>query len=330
MKIHASAVLAAIALVSGLPALAQTAPGKPEGRFITQPVRFIVPNAPGGPTDTVARIVAPRLSERLGVPVIVDNRAGASGTVGGDIVVKAAPDGRTLLLCSSSAFVSTPILVPDAPYDGRKDFALVTAIVSVPYLLLANPASSIKSVRDLVAQGKAKPGSLNYGSAGHGSTSHLVGALFSATAGIQTVHIAYKGSSLAAIDLISGQLQFNFEAIAGAMQHVKSGRLRALGVSALKRIASLPDLPTIHEAGVPGFEAAVTHGVCASAKLPPALVSRLNREFVAAINIPDVRERLTSIGAEVVANTSEEYQAAIRAEIPRWEKIVREIAASGR
>ena len=321
--------LIAVVWAAGQPLFAQTRADKSAPAFLTQPVRFIVPNAPGGPTDTVARIVGQKLAERLGVPVVVDNRGGASGTVGGDLVAKSAPDGRTLLLVSSSAFVSTPILVPNAPYDGRRDFALITAIVSVPYLLLVNPGSGPASVRDFIALAKAKPGSLNYGSAGHGSTSHLVGALFSSIAGIDVVHVPYKGSSLAAIDLIGGQLQFEFEAIAGGMQHVKSGRLRALGISSAKRLPVLPGLPTIAEAGVPGFEAAVTHGVCATGKTPPALVARLNREIVAAINTSEVRERLTAIGAEIVANSSEEYQAATRAEIPRWEKVVREIAAKG-
>ena len=316
-----------LSLAAGQPLLAQTRTDAQSAAFATQPIRLIVPNAPGGPTDAVARIVGQKLSERLGVPVLVDNRPGASGTIGGDLVAKSAPDGRTLLLASSSAFVSAPILVPDAPYDGRRDFAPITAVVSVPYLLLVNPASGIGSVRDLVAHAKAKPGGLNYGSAGHGSTSHLAGALFGSMAGIEAVHIGYKGSSLATADLIGGRLQFEFEAIAGGIPYVKSGRLRALGIASAKRIASLPDLPTIAESGVPGFEATVTHGICATAKTPSALVARLNSELVAAINMPDARERLTAIGAEVIASTAEEYQASIRAEIPRWEKVVREIAA---
>ena len=291
-----------------------------------QPVRFIVPNAPGGPTDIVARTVGEKLADRLGVPVLVDNRAGATGTVGGDLVAKSAPDGRTLL-CSSSVFTSTPILVPEAPYDGRTAFTLVTNLVSVPYLLLVNPATGPGSVKEFIARAKAKPGSMNYGSAGHGSTSHLVGALFGSMAGIEVVHIAYKGSSQAASDLMGGQLQFEFEAVAGGIQYLKGGKLKAIAITSAKRLAALPDLPTVAESGVPGFEATVGHGVCVTAKTPAAIVNRLNQDLVATLKIPEVRERLVGIGAEVVGNTPEEAQAAIRADIPRWEKIVREVAA---
>jgi tripartite-type tricarboxylate transporter receptor subunit TctC len=322
-------VFAALMTVASSAPLAQTQQYKPEGRFIFQPVRLIVPNAPGGPTDTVARVVGQKLAERLGVAVIVDNRPGASGTVGGDIVAKSAPDGRTLLLASSSAFVSTPILFPNAPYDGRRDFALITGLVWLPYLLLVNPAKGPASVRDFIALAKAKPGALNYGSAGTGTTSHLVGAMFAAAAGIEVAHIPYKGSSLAAIDLMGGQLQFEFEATAGSMPHVLSGRLRALGITSAKRVSFLPEVPTIAESGVSGFEASITHGIAATAKTPAALVARLNREIVATLSSPDTRERLIAVGGEIVGNSPAEYLAATRAEMRRWEKVVRDIAAKG-
>ena len=311
------------------PSLQAQAPAKPAAPFTTQPIRFIVPNAPGGPTDIVARTVGEKLSERLSVPVIVENRAGATGTVGGDIVAKSAPDGRTLLLCSSSVFTSTPILVPDAPYDGRTAFAKVTTLVSVPYLLLVNPSTGPSSVKEFIARAKAQPGSMNYGSAGHGSTSHLVGALFGSMAGINVVHIPYEGSSQAAADLMGGQLQFAFEAVAGGIQYLKGGKLKALGISSARRLPALPDVPTVAEAGVPGFEAAVGHGVCVTSRTPPALVNRLNQELVATLKVPEVRERLAGLGADIVGNTPAEYEAAIRADIQRWEKIVREVAAKG-
>ena len=336
MKSTSQRCFIAFAVVATMPLHAQTHSGttgkafftQPLTQPLTQPIRFVVPNAPGGPTDTVARIVGQKLAERLGVPVVIDNRGGATGTVGGEIVAKSAPDGRTLLLTSSSAFVSTPILMPNAPYDGRRDFAQITAILSVPYLLFVNSAGP-KSISDLIAQAKAKPGTLNFGSSGAGSTSHLTAVMFNTMAGINALHVPYKGSAPAAIDLIAGQLQFMFEAVAGGMPLLKSGRLRALGISSSKRLGLLPDLPTIAETGLPGYEASVTHGVCVTAKTPPALVTRLNRELVASINSPGVHERLTNLGAEVIASTPDEFQAATRAEIKRWEKVVREFAAKG-
>ncbi len=323
-------LFAVFALHLAQPVLAQAPAGKTAVPAITQPLRLIVPNAPGGPTDTVARLVAQKLAERLGVAVVVDNRPGASGTVGGEIVARSAPDGRTLLLTSSSAFTSTPILLPNTAYDGRRDFAQVTAVVSVPYLLLVNPTLGPATLRDLIALAKTKPGTLNFGSSGHGSTSHLVAALFISATGINVVHVPYKGSAPAAIDIIGGQLQFQFEAVAGGMQYLKSGRLRALGISSTRRLATLPDLPTIAEAGVPGYEATVIHGICVTARTPPRLVMQLNRELVAAINAPDVRDRLAALGAEVLTSTPEEYQTATRAEVRRWEKVVREVAATAR
>ena len=328
MKFPLSTLTAAV--LSGLlaqSALAQTRVEKSANPYTDQPVRFIVPNAPGGPTDVVTRTVSDRLADRLGVPVLVENRAGASGTVGGDVTVKSAPDGRTLLLCSSSAFTSTPILVPQAPYDGRIALTLVTTLVSVPYVLLVDPSKGPSSVKDFIARARANPGKMNYGSAGHGSTSHLVGALFGSMAGIQVTHIPYKGSSQAAADLLGGQLQFVFEAVAGGMQYIKGGRLKALAISSTKRLPQLPDVPTVAEAGVPGFEASVGHGVCVTSKTPAALVQRINQELVATLKVPEVRDRLIGIGAEIVGNTPEEAQAAMRIEIPRWEKIVKEIAA---
>lgn len=331
--IRALAAGTAAGLAASPPIHAQIRVDKPAEtsapRAFTQPIRFVVPNAPGGPTDTVARIVGQRLADRVGVPVVIDNRGGATGTVGGEIVAKSAPDGRTMLLTSSSAFVSTPILMPNAPYDGRRDFTQVTAILSVPYLLFVNPTLGPKSVGDLIAQAKAKPGAMNFGSSGAGSTSHMTAALFITMAGITVTHVPYKGSAPAGIDLIAGQLQFIFEATAGGMPFVKSGRLRALGISSLKRLSLLPDLPTIAESGLPGYESSVTHGVCVTAKTPAALVTRLNRELVASITAPDVRERLTGIGAEVIASTPEEYQAATRVEMKRWEKVVRDFAGKG-
>src|ERR1043166_1614309 len=286
--------------------------------YPTRPIRMIVPYAPGGPTDIVGRIIAQKLGERLGVTVVVDNRPGGTGVVGGEMVAKAAPDGYTLLLCSTSTVVTRPILMAKPPYDALRDLAPITIVVSIPYLLLVHPSSGIGSVKELVALAKAKPGTLNYGSAGTGSTSHLAGAMLGKTAGIDVVHVPYKGSAMAATDLIGGQLQFIFEAIAAGMQYVKSGRLRALGISTLKRVPTLPELPTISEAGVPGYEVSTWHGICAPGATPSALINRLNREIIAVINAPDARDRLTGIGAELVGSSPQELRTLIETDIPRW------------
>ena len=297
--------------------------------YPARPLRMIVPYAPGGPTDIVGRIVGQKLGERLGATVVVDNRPGGTGILGGEMVARAAADGYTLLLCSTSTLVTSPLLMDKAPYNARRDFAPITLIASFPYLLLVNPASHVSSVKDFLSLARVKPGALNYGSAGTGSASHLAGALFGQMARIDIVHIPYKGSSLAVTDLLGARLQFIFEAVAAGMQYVKSGMLRPLGISTLKRIPSLPELPTISEGGVPGFEISTWHGICAPRATPPLLIDRLNREIVAGINAPDVRERLTGIGAELVGSSPNEFAALIESEVPRWEKLLRELGAKG-
>jgi tripartite-type tricarboxylate transporter receptor subunit TctC len=304
-------------LLDAAPCLAQSYPSRP--------IRLVVPFPPGGTIDMVGRIVAQKLAERVGQAVVVDNRGGAGGVIGVDTVAKAAPDGYTLCLCSSGALITSPMLLEKPPYDARRDFAPITTVVSVPYLLLVRPGGGINSVKDLLAVAKQKPGTLNYGSAGSGSTSHLAGALFATVAGIHVVHVPYKGSAPAASDLMGGQLQYVFEAIGAATQYAKSGRLRALGISTLKRSASVPDIPTISEAGVPGYQMTTWHSVCAPAATPTAIIAKLNREIVAGINEPDTRERLTGLGTELFPGTPQELQALTAQEAPRWRKLIAQI-----
>jgi tripartite-type tricarboxylate transporter receptor subunit TctC len=311
----ASSLAAALVLLAGAPSAAAQA-------FPTRPIRMVVPFAPGGPTDTVGRIVAHKLSERLGVNVVVDNRPGATGMIGTDLVAKSVPDGHTLLLCSNSVLVTGPILYK-AAYDPRRDIAPISLVVNVPYLLLVHPASGIGSVKDFLERARAKPGTLNYGSAGSGSTSHLAAALFGQMAGVELVHVPYKGSALAATDLIGGHLQFIFEAAAAGMQYVKNGRLRALGISTAARSPLLPDLPTLSEAGVPGYEVSVWHGICAAGATPPALLARLQREIAAGVTASDARDRLVGIGAEIVAGTPDAFRRIVQEDIVRWEKLLR-------
>jgi len=303
-------------------ALALLAAASSAQTYPSRPIRMIVPFAPGGPTDTTGRIIAFKLGERTGVNVVVDNRPGATGAIGTDIVARSAPDGYTLLLCSNSLLVTGPLL-SKVPYDPRRDISEISLVVDVPYLLLVNPTSGIASLKEFLAAARAKPGSMNYGSAGTYSTSHLAGALFGQMAGIEIVHVPYKGSSLAATDLLGGHLQFIFEAIAAGMQYVKSGRLRPLGISTTKRIATLPDLPTIAESGVAGYEISVWHGVCAPGGMPAPLLGQIHREIAAGLAMQDARDRLAAIGAEIVVSTPEAFRSVVLADIAKWEKLLR-------
>jgi tripartite-type tricarboxylate transporter receptor subunit TctC len=309
---------AAIALV--LPAALATAQPYP-----ARPIRLIVPFPPGGTIDMVGRMVAQGVGERIGQTVVVDNRAGAGGIVGADLVAKAAPDGYTLCLCSAGSMISSPLLMAQPPYDARRDFAPVSMVATVPYLLLVRNGSGLNSVKDVLAQARQQPGTLNYGSAGNGSSSHLGAALFASMAGIQVVHVPYKGSAPAATDLIGGQIQFVFEAIGAGAQYAKSGRLRAIGVSTPRRSTILPELPTIAEQGVPGYEMSTWHTVCATRRTPAAIVNRLNREIAAVINTPEVRGKFTAAGTEPQSSTPEQLAAHIAQEFPRWEKLLAQL-----
>src|SRR3954463_296086 len=245
--------------------------------FPTKPVRIIVPFAPGGPTDIVARTVGQQLTAVLRQPVVVDNRPGAGGVVGADLVAKSAADGYTLLLCSTGAMAINPGLLAKMPYEPLRDFAPITLVVTIPYLLLVNPNFSAQTVKDVVALARAKPGQLNYGSAGTGTTSHLAMELFRSMANIQVTHVPYKGSALAATDLVGGQLQLLFDAPPSSLPFVRSGKLRAIGISTLKRTPLLPEMPTINHAGVPGYEVLTWSGICTPSGTPKPVVAQLNR-----------------------------------------------------
>jgi len=310
--------LFAIALAFALPpqVLAQTYPARP--------IRLIVPFPPGGTIDMVGRMVAQGLGERVGQTVVVDNRGGAGGMLGLELVAKAVPDGHTLCICSVGAMITSPLLAAKPPYDARRDFAPVTLVATVPYLLLVRQGG-FASVRELIGAAKQKPGMLNYGSAGTGSTSHLAAALFVSMAGVNVVHVPYKGSAPAATDLFGGQIQFVMEAIGAGVQYARTGRLRALGVSTLKRSATVPDIPTIHEQGVPGYEMTTWHSVSSPRGTPPPIIDRLNREIVAAISTPEMRERFTAAGTDVQGSTPAQLRERIEQEIPRWEKLLDQI-----
>ena len=304
---------AAIFALAAAGAAAQSYPGKP--------VRVIVPFPAGGGIDFVARALTPKLGEYLGHPFVVDNRSGASGTIGTEAVAKAAPDGYTLLATFSS-HTQNASLYSKLGYDTVRDFAPVTQIATVPTILVVNPALPVKTVKDLVALGKKRPGEILYASIGNGTPPHLSAELFDSMAGIKMAHVPYKGAAPSMISLLAGETQLTFTTVLVALPHVKTGRLRALGVASLKRAAVMPDVPTIDEAGVRGYESIAWYGLLAPARTPPAIVDQLHRETVRALQAPDLRDMLKNQGAEPVGNSGEQFNAVIKEEIDKWRKLV--------
>lgn len=289
--------------------------------YPSKPIRLVVPFAAGGPTDVYARSVGQELSKLLGQPVIVDNRPGAGGNVGADIVAKSAPDGYNIVLGAVGAFAVNMTLYPKMPYDVLRDFAPVSLITVVPMMLVVNPALPVKSPKDLVERAKAKPGQLTYGSAGNGTSVHMSTEMFKAMTGIDMVHVPYKGVAPAMTDLIGGQLQLMFSDATSAIPHVKSGKIRAVAVT--KHVEAMPEVPTFAQSGYPSYDPTVWYGVFAPAGTPRDIVLKLNGSIVKALQAHDVRERLISQGAQPTSNTPEEFTEFVRAEIPRWEKVVK-------
>jgi tripartite-type tricarboxylate transporter receptor subunit TctC len=294
--------------------------------FPARPIRLVVPFPPGGPTDVLARIVATRLGERLGQPVVIDNKPGASGMIGADMVAKAAPDGYTLL-ANASIHVINPSLYAKTTYDAIADFAPVSNLADVPLVLAANSKLEARSVKELVALGKASKTSLAFASAGNATSQHLAGEAFKIAAGIDMLHVPYKGSAPALTDLIGGQVQLMFDSLPSAMPHLKAGSIRPLAVTTAKRSAALPDVPTIAESGYPGFAISTWYGVWAPAATPPAVVQRLSREIAAIVRLPEVRQQFAGLGAEPVGNTPDEFAAFTKAELSKWAGIVKRSGA---
>jgi len=302
------------ALTHGInPAAAQAYPSKP--------IRMVVPFPAGGGIDTVARVIAPKLAESLGQPVIIDNRVGASGTVGTEAVAKAAPDGYTLLATFAS-HAQNASLYPKLGYDTVKDFAPITLIATVPNILVINPSLPVKTVKELVALAKKHPGEILYASIGNGTPAHLSAELFNSMAGIRMTHVPYKGAAASIVALISGETQLTFTTVLVAMPHIKSGRLRALGVASLKRSTVLPDVPTIDEAGVRGYESNAWYGLLAPARTPQSILDQLHRETVKTLQNNDVRDNLKGQGAEPVGNAPREFAVIIADEIEKWRRVV--------
>ena len=303
-----------VAVLMGVPVLAQEYPAKA--------IRVVVPFPPGGGTDLMARSVMQKLGETLGTTVVIDNRGGAGGSIGSEIVAKSPADGYTLLIISGAHAIN-PSIYPKLPYDSVRDFAPVTMFTSGPALLVVHPSVPAKSVKELIALAKSRPGQLNYASAGIGTPPHLSGELFKTMAGVDMVHVPYKGNGPAYTDLIGGQVTVMFPNVSTATAHVRAGKLRALAVTTKNRTAIAPELPTISEAGVPGYDVSSWYGLLAPAGTPPAVVSKLQREIARVLRLPDVSEKLTSQGLDLVGNTPDEFAAIIKSEIVKWAKVAK-------
>ena len=310
----AASTAAALMTVAGA-AVAQEYPVKA--------IRFIAPNLPAGPTDILARLLGQKLSEAYGVPVVIENRAGAGGNIGTEIAARTPPDGYTLVTGNNATFGANISLYRKLPFDPVKDFAPIVLVATQPNILVVHPSLPAKNVKELIALAKARPGQLNYANSGVGANAHLAAELFKSMTGTAIEAIAYKSAAPALIDVISGQCDLMFATSLSVMQHIQSGKLRALGVTTAKRVSAVKDLPTIAEAGVPGFEATTWHGVLTTAGTPPAIVNKLNADINRALQMPDVREKLAGLGAEIVGGTPKEFADHIAREIPKWAKVVK-------
>jgi tripartite-type tricarboxylate transporter receptor subunit TctC len=296
--------------------------------YPSRPIRLIVPYAPGGGADSVGRVVAKRASETIGQPIVIENRAGAGSIIGTDMVAKADPDGYTLLLGQSGPISINPAVYKDLRYDPVKDFAPITMTTAYPYILVVNTKSPAKSLQELVALAKSKPGTLNYGTTGIGAANHLVTELFSSKAGLKMTHVPYRGTALAVADLIGGPVDLVFGDPISVLSHLQGGTLRALAVSSKQRSPVAPDVPTISEGGYPGFDAIAWHGILAPARTPESIVAKLNAEIVKALRDPETKALLTSQAMQTVGNSPDEFAAFIKQDIAIWKAVATEADVS--
>jgi len=297
------------------PAHAQSYPSKP--------IRFVVPYPAGGPLDTIARLLGAKVGESVKQAVVVDNKPGAGGNIGADIVAKSPADGYTILMGAVATHAINPTLYKAIPYDSIKDFAPVTQVASTPNILVVHPSVPGANVREFIAHAKANPGKLNFGSGSTGSAGHLAGELFKSMAGVDMVHIPYKGAAPAMQDLVAGQIQLMFDNLASALTQVRAGKVKALAVTTAKRTPFAPDIPTIAESGLPGFDISTWFGVFAPAGTPREALDRLHAEFAKALAAPDVREKMVNMGAEPVGNRPEEFAAFVRAEAEKYGGVIK-------
>jgi tripartite-type tricarboxylate transporter receptor subunit TctC len=296
--------------------------------YPSRPIRIVVPYAPGGGADTVARIVAKRVGETIGQTIVIENRGGAGSIIGTEMVAKAEPDGYTLLLGQSGPISINPAVYKDLRYDPERDFAPVTMTTAYPYILVVNAKLPVRSLQDFVALARAKPGAMNYGTTGIGAANHLVTELFNGKAGLKMAHIPYRGTALAVADLVGEQVTVVFGDPVSVLPHMQAGTLRALAVTSPQRSAVAPDVPTVAESGYPGFDAIAWHGILAPAKTPPVIVKKLNAEIVSALQHPETKDLLVKQAMQTVGNTPEEFAAFIKKDIAIWKAVAAEADVS--
>jgi len=306
-----------------LAAMVITAQTVPAAEWPDKPIRVILSVPAGATPDVTARLVFPGLSQQLGVSLVADNRAGGGGVIGAEIAAKSAPDGYTLFISSPGALTILPHMRKGIPYDTIRDFAPVSLISIGPFVLMTHPSVPARNIRELIALAKAQPGKLNYASAGNGVANHLAGELFKQMAGVDIVHVPYKGAPQAVTDVLAGHMNMMFNSVAPIVAHIKSGKIRVLGIASLQRSPQLPDLPTISESGVPGFEAVNWFGLFAPAKTPRAIINRVNGALVKTVKSPELQAQFIALGADPVGSTVEEFIAFVKRDMEKYEKVVR-------
>ncbi|MGZ5117103.1 MAG: Bug family tripartite tricarboxylate transporter substrate binding protein [Burkholderiales bacterium] len=296
----------------------------PHSTYPNKPIRWVVPFAPGGGTDMIARPIAQKLSERLGQPILYENRGGGGGLIAGEIVARATPDGYTLLIPTAAVMAVNVSLYPKMPFDPARDFTPITKMANVPNMLAAHPSFPPRSIPELVAYAKTNPRKVNWGSSGNGAGGHLGLEMFRLLAGIQVVHVPYKGAGPANVGLLGGEVDLLFANPSVFLPHIKAGRLRGIGIGSLKRLSSLPDLPTFDESGYPGFEAGSWYGMVAPAGTAPAIIARLHSETVKVLALPEILGQFALEGAQAVGNTPPVFRQEIRDDTVKWSKVIRE------
>lgn len=295
--------------------------------YPSKPIRFILGYPPGGASDAVARLLVGPMTARLGQQIVIDNRPGAGGNIAGEIVARSVPDGHTWFLGNNGILATNQALYAKMPFDSLRDFATVVLIATQPSVLVTHPSLPVKNVKDLVALAKARPGQLNYASSGTGTAGHLAGELFKGLTGVRYQHIPYKGGGPAVIDVLSGQVQFMFATAASVIPHTRTARLRALAVTSAQRSLSVPELPTVAESGIAGFEALTWHGLVVPSATPVPVIARINAEMNGALSSSELKDRLATQGVEARGGKPEEFAAFLRTEIPKWTKVVRDSGA---